>query len=98
MQHGPAASSGSNPKAPGSAGGYLLTVRARTFATDRSQARRPRAAGPRVALSMTALICAASSLRQMSNSPASASILAHPSVTTAIAPTSASRNSSLSIH
>jgi hypothetical protein len=24
MQHGPAASSGSNPKAPGSAGGYLL--------------------------------------------------------------------------
>jgi hypothetical protein len=25
MQHGPAASSGSNPKAPGSAGGYLLT-------------------------------------------------------------------------
>jgi hypothetical protein len=23
MQHGPAASSGSNPKAPGSAGGYL---------------------------------------------------------------------------
>ena len=26
MQHGPAASSGSNPKAPGSAGGYLLTA------------------------------------------------------------------------
>ena len=26
MQHGPAASSGSNPKAPGSAGGYLLIV------------------------------------------------------------------------
>jgi hypothetical protein len=25
MQHGPAASSGSNPKAPGSAGGYLLS-------------------------------------------------------------------------
>ena len=24
MQHGPAASSGSHPKAPGSAGGYLL--------------------------------------------------------------------------
>jgi hypothetical protein len=24
MQHGPAASSGTNPKAPGSAGGYLL--------------------------------------------------------------------------
>ena len=27
MQHGPAASSGSNPKAPGSAGGYLLRFR-----------------------------------------------------------------------
>jgi hypothetical protein len=26
MQHGPAASSGSNPKAPGSAGGYLLAA------------------------------------------------------------------------
>ena len=26
MQHGPAASSGSNPKAPGSAGGYLLLM------------------------------------------------------------------------
>ena len=26
MQHGPAASSGSNPKAPGSAGGYLLSA------------------------------------------------------------------------
>ena len=26
MQHGPAASSGSNPKAPGSAGGYLLVT------------------------------------------------------------------------
>ena len=26
MQHGPAASSGSNPKAPGSAGGYLLAI------------------------------------------------------------------------
>ena len=26
MQHGPAASSGSNPKAPGSAGGYLVTA------------------------------------------------------------------------
>ena len=28
MQHGPAASSGSNPKAPGSAGGYLLFLKA----------------------------------------------------------------------
>ena len=26
MQHGPAASSGSNPKAPGSAGGYLPAI------------------------------------------------------------------------
>jgi hypothetical protein len=29
MQHGPAASSGSNPKAPGSAGGYLLSAQIR---------------------------------------------------------------------
>jgi hypothetical protein len=31
MQHGPAASSGSNPKAPGSAGGYLLIPRSPFF-------------------------------------------------------------------
>ena len=42
MQHGPAASSGSNPKAPGSAGGYLLPSTAplgRNSSTSRYRAR-----------------------------------------------------------
>jgi hypothetical protein len=34
MQHGPAASSGSNPKAPGSAGGYLLSPMRQAFFCD----------------------------------------------------------------
>jgi hypothetical protein len=41
MQHGPAASSGSNPKAPGSAGGYLLGMIARLPTTADSSKQKP---------------------------------------------------------
>ena len=44
MQHGPAASSGSNPKAPGSAGGYLLmNLRAISPLSSRSRFLQKRA-------------------------------------------------------
>jgi hypothetical protein len=59
MQHGPAASSGSNPKAPGSAGGYLLNH------TDTRCDCDPAAASP-LALRWRCPVCGKTAIMKMS--------------------------------